>query len=112
MAHIVQAVGGGNDVVLVGLQDVAMHIALEGAGDADALAVDIKTGIGAQLLQIKPIGAAFRYRQRAGPGSLAVRGKRIAARAGEVDGAVDTRASWSGIGQSGLTIMTQQLGGY
>ena len=34
---------GGNHIVLVGLEDVAMDIALESAGDAHALAVDIKS---------------------------------------------------------------------
>ena len=39
-AHVVEAVGGGNDVVLVGLQDVAVHAALECACGRESLAVE------------------------------------------------------------------------
>ena len=56
-AHIVEAVGGGNDVVLVGLQNVAVHAALECAGGCQPLAVEAETGVGAHGLKIDPVVA-------------------------------------------------------
>ena len=58
--HIIEAVGGGNYVVLVGLQDVSMDAALECASGAQALAVKRDAGVGAEGLQIEPVGAGVR----------------------------------------------------
>ena len=69
-AHVVQSVGGGHDIVLIGLQDVAMHIALIGPRDRHAPAVDIEFGVGAQGLEIDPVDSGFRHSQ--GPVQTAV----------------------------------------
>ena len=55
-ANVVEAVGGGNGVVLVCLQDVAVDAALEYAGCGEAFAVELDGCVGAQCLQVDPVG--------------------------------------------------------
>src|SRR5579859_4676532 len=66
-AHVVKRIGGGNDVVLVGLQDVAVHTALEGTGGGEFLSVEQQRGIGSHGLQINPVVAVVRNGEGAGP---------------------------------------------
>ena len=71
-AHIVEIIGGGNDVVLVGLQDVAMHSALAYTRCGKALAVDCDVGVGAHRLKVEPVGASVRRSKRPLPGNSRV----------------------------------------
>ncbi len=76
-ANVVEAVGCGNDVVLVGLQNVAVHAALKGAGAGETLAVERDGRVGAERLQVDPVAAGMRRSQRAFPGHGGVGGQGI-----------------------------------
>ena len=56
-ADVIEAVGGGDGVVLVGLEDVAVDAALECAGSGEALAIELDDGVGAEGLQVEPVVA-------------------------------------------------------
>ena len=95
-ANVVEAVGGGDGVVLVGLQDVAVHAALECAGGGEALAVERDARVGAEGLQVDPVGAGVGRSERAFPGDDGVGRKGIAAFDGEVELRVTLRRSAGG----------------
>ena len=90
-AHIVESVGGGNGVVLICLQNVAVNCALEYTGAGQMLAVNRDRGVGAQRLKIYPVNAGVRRSQRPFPGDSRVGGECVAG--GEIELGVGLLAS-------------------
>jgi hypothetical protein len=66
-AHVINAVSGGNGVVLVGLEDVSVDAALECAGLGEGFAVKHDARIGAEGLEIDPVVAGMGNGERALP---------------------------------------------
>src|SRR5208337_1333049 len=66
--NVVQAVGGGHGVVLIGLENVAVLPALESTGCRPRFSVDGDAGVGAEGLKVYPVVACAGHAQRALPG--------------------------------------------
>ena len=96
-ANIIEAVGGGDGVVLIGLEDVAVNTALECASGGEAFAVERDAGVGAESLQVDPISAGVGRSERAFPRDDGVGRKCVAAFDGEVDLRVSLRGCADGI---------------
>src|ERR1035437_7837308 len=107
-AHVIESVGGGNHVVLVSLQNVAMHASLLDAGSDQPLAVEGDLCIGPKRLQVEPVHARVRRGERALPGNGRV--GRQSSCAGELDLRVDLFGVRAATDQSRLAVVVQRVG--
>ena len=110
-ANVVETVSGGNGVVLVGLQNVAMHTALVDAGSGEAFAVEHDDCVGSHGLQIDPVVAGMRRGQGAFPGDDGVGRKSIAALRGEVELRVKAWDCRRRCAQGRVAVVAEDVGG-
>ena len=93
MAHIVQAIRGRKGIVLVRLQNIAMHIAQKGPCYTHSLVINEEARLCAQSLQIEPVTAFFRDLELAIPCGLGIGRQRIATLLRKIYYRVDARAA-------------------
>src|SRR5450631_591706 len=110
--HIIETVSGRNCVVLIGLQNVAVHAALERSRAGEAFAVKRDARVGAHGLQIEPIIAGVRRSERTFPSECRVGRKRVAPLDREVKFVIGFGIAASGALESRLPIVAQSAGGY
>src|SRR5664279_4920985 len=83
--HVVESVRSGNNVVLVGLQDVSVDAALERAGSGKLFTIENDTGVGAHGLQVDPVCAGMGRGESALPRDDCIGGQGILAHGSEVE---------------------------